>query len=432
MFDLFQAPTVPGFYRFRAAGVNVLVQLALVDEPPRVGRCTRCVAQKALASDAIICYTRLVPEPLFAYTPEALCAAAPAIRLDEARKIVAMVHRDEPVVAGSHVRSVAAAAARELDTPAHLQVVTRAASAVDPFVKFMLRTEDEHRIETVRIPLHIAGRYSVCVSSQVGCAMACVYCATGRLGLARNLRAWEILEQIRIVRREIQQEARATGGPGRVHGVVFQGMGEPLANLDAVLRAIAVCREPSALGIDARAITVCTSGLPSGIRRLAAEAPKVRVAWSVGSARSDVRQQIIPIARTHGDADVLEALAYHARTTGHAPMWAVTLLRDVNDSDADAEALAALTARFATETGQTPRLSLIPYNPIGAADPFARTSDEREAAFRSVLAAAGLAHHKRYSGGGDVGAACGQLVAGATIPVGRLARHQPARRSVRG
>jgi 23S rRNA (adenine2503-C2)-methyltransferase len=236
------------------------------------------------------------------------------------------------------------------------------------------------------------------VSSQVGCALACAFCATGRLGLARNLEAWEIVEQVRVIRARLPS--------GRVHGVVFQGMGEPLANLDAVLAAIAVMMEPCALGIDARAITVCTAGLPSGIRRLAAEAPKVRLGLSIGSARMDTRRSIMPITRAHSFDDVIAAVEDHARATGLSPMWAVTLLDGVNDAEADARELADRARAFEAATGRRPRISIIAYNSIGEGDPFARSPRER--AFRDAL---GLPSHRRYSGGSDVAAACGQLVA---------------------
>jgi 23S rRNA (adenine2503-C2)-methyltransferase len=342
---------------------------------------------------------------LTAITPETLAAHAPLVRLDEARKIIAQVHRGEPVQAGSAIRKVAADAARAIGYTPTLTQVTRQASTVDPFVKFMLEAPDGARIETVRIPLEHPDRFSVCVSSQVGCAMACSFCATGKLGLARNLSAWEIVEQVRIVRSELTM-------PKRVHGVVFQGMGEPLANLDAVITAINVFKEPSALGIDARGMTVCTSGLPTGIRRLAIEAPKVRMAWSVGSARSEIRRAIMPVAKAHSDTEVIAALMHHATTTGLSPMWAVTLLSNVNDFEQDATALAQLTRQFAADTGVMPRLSIIPYNPIGHDDPYQRSSLTRQSQFRAVLTDAGLASHLRYSGGGDVAAACGQLVAG--------------------
>jgi 23S rRNA (adenine2503-C2)-methyltransferase len=192
-----------------------------------------------------------------------------------------------------------------------------------------------------------------------------------------------------------------------VHGVVFQGMGEPLANLDAVLDAIAVMTEPCALGIDARAITVCTSGLPSGIRRLAHAAPNVRLGLSLSSAIAAHRRRVMPIAERHDLDDVLAACADHARATGHAPMWAITLLAGINDGDDDARALAARAHAFAEATGRRPRISLLDYNAIGDGDPFARSP--RLGAFRDVLSAAGLPTHRRYSGGSDVAAACGQL-----------------------
>jgi 23S rRNA (adenine2503-C2)-methyltransferase len=341
-------------------------------------------------------------------TPDALVAAVPAITLAEARKIVAMVHRGEPVAPTSAVRRVAAEAVRSAGHVPVLEVQAEVASAIDPFVKYRLAAPDApgSPFEAVRIPLEVAGRYTVCVSSQVGCALACRFCATGALGLVRNLAPWEIVEQVRVVR------ARLPAGAGaRVHGVVFQGMGEPMANLDAVLAAIAVLTEPSAQGIDARAITVSTAGLPHGIRRLAQLAPKVRLAISLGSFDPTVRRDLMPISRAHALADVLAACAEHTRTTGLSPMWSLTLLDGVNDSPAHAGALAAAVAAFVADAGRRPRLSIIPYNPTGPGDPFRRSPPERERAFRAVLAAAGLPNHKRYSGGGDVAAACGQLAA---------------------
>lgn len=335
---------------------------------------------------------------LQAITPERLAALVPEVGLAEARKLIAQVHRGEPIAATSAIRRVAADAVRAAGTVPALEVVAETPSQIDPFVKYLLAAPDGARFETVRIPLEHPERVSVCVSSQVGCALACSFCATGRLGLTRNLDAWEIVEQVRVVR------ARLPEGRVRVHGVVFQGMGEPLANLDEVLAAIAVMTEPCALGIDARNITVCTAGLPVGIRRLAAEAPKVRLGLSIHSALPERRRSLMPIARAHELDALLAAAADHARTTGLAPMWAITLMAGVNDSDDDARALAARARVFADDTGVMPRLSIIPYNAIGQDDPYQRSP--REAEFRSAL---GLPSHRRYSGGSDVGAACGQL-----------------------
>lgn len=363
---------------------------------------------------------------LQAVTPDAL-ASRLGVTLGEARKIVSTVHRwrslDEPL---QGVRRTSLEAVRSHGSLPTLGLRARQASAVDPFVKFALETPDAQLIETVRIPLEKAGRFSVCVSSQIGCALACAFCATGRLGLKRNLETWEIVEQVRTVARELHavnasNVAGATGAAGdaqpptrsRVHGVVFQGMGEPMSNLDRVLEAIFVLCDPSALAIDARAMTVCTAGVPSGIRRLAREAPKVRLGLSIGSARPEVRRSLMPIARANPLEEVLEAAAEHARTTGLAPMWAVTPLAGVNDTEEDGRALGALALRFAETAGVRPRISVIPYNAIDdeGRDPFARSTDARELAFRAALRDAGFGSHKRYSGGGDVNAACGQLAA---------------------
>jgi 23S rRNA (adenine2503-C2)-methyltransferase len=185
-------------------------------------------------------------------------------------------------------------------------------------------------------------------------------------------------------------------------------MGEPLANVDRVIAAIRVMNDPCALAIDSRAITVCTSGLPSGIRQLAREVPKVRLGLSIGSARPAVRRRLMPIDAAHSLEDVLEAAEEHARATGLAPMWAVTPLADVNDTTDDAAALAALVRRFEERSGVRPRLSVVPYNAIDTVerDPFQRGDVTR---FMERLAAAGARPHLRYSGGGDVAAACGQL-----------------------
>ena len=335
---------------------------------------------------------------LQAVTPQALAASVPGVTLAEARKLVAAVHRGEKIVAGSAVRRTAAEAVRAVGHVPEMEVVAETASQLDPFVKYLCKSGGD-AFEAVRIPLAHAGRFTVCVSSQVGCALACAFCATGRLGLARNLEAWEIVSQVSVVRARLER--------GRVHGVVFQGMGEPLANLDAVLAAIAVLSNPCALGIDARNITVCTAGLPVGIRRLAREAPKVRLGLSISSAIAAHRKRVMPIAERHDLDDVIDAVAEHATLTNLSPMWAVTLLAGLNDSDEDARALVDRVQAFTARTGRRPRISVLDYNSIGEHDPFTRSP--RMTAFRAVLSAAGLPSHRRYSGGSDVAAACGQL-----------------------
>jgi 23S rRNA (adenine2503-C2)-methyltransferase len=360
---------------------------------------------------------------LQAVTPGTL-ATTLQIAPGEARKIVASVHRGEwsspspdvtaaslrirpgrpsctPSVHLAGVRRVAIDAARYGGQVPTLEVRKVLRSAVDPFVKVVLATSDGQVIEAVRIPLERTGRFSACVSSQAGCALACTFCATGRLGLARNLATWEIVEQVRALRSTLARGER-------IHGVVFQGMGEPLANVDRVIEAITVMNDPSALAIDSRAMTVCTSGLPAGIRRLALELPKVRLGLSIGSARRQVRRRLMPIDEAHGLDEVIDAVEEHARITRLSPMWAVTPLAGVNDTEQDAQALADLAQRFAARTGVRPRISIVPYNAIDEVgrDPFSRGD---VTLFIERLVVLGLRPHLRYSGGGDVAAACGQL-----------------------
>jgi 23S rRNA (adenine2503-C2)-methyltransferase len=342
---------------------------------------------------------------LQAQTAEALSRIL-EVDLVDARRIVSAVHRGRwGPTSLKGVRRVAVERARERGSVPALELVALRRSTVDPFVKLALRTEDGHVVETVRIPLERPGRFSVCVSSQAGCALACAFCATGRLGLARNLETWEIVEQVRLVRQTLE-------GTGRVHGVVFQGMGEPLANVDRIVDAIRVMSDPSALAIDARAITVCTSGLPSGIRRLGRDLPKVRLGVSIASARSGARRSLMPIDEAYPLDEVLDAVEEHARTTGLSPMWAVTPLAGVNDTQEDARALAERARSFEARTGIRARVSIVPYNAIGEPDPFTRGD---VASFMAHLVAHGLRPHLRYSGGADVAAACGQL-AGAPAP----------------
>lgn len=343
---------------------------------------------------------------LQAVLPEELVQRVPGVLLPEARRITAAVHNGNDYTAPhSEVRRTSREAVCAVGYVPTLHVERTAHSSFDDFVKFAFRTHDDHVIEAVRIPLEHPRRFSVCVSSQVGCALACGFCATGRMGLARNLDVWEIIEQVRLVKSTLE--------PGqRVHGVVFQGMGEPLANFERVRAAIEVLRNPCGVSIDARNITVSTAGLPNGIRRLAKELPNVRLAWSIGSARTRVRTSLMPINGAHPLEETYRACVEHAQATKLSPLWALTLLAGHNDSDADATALAELVQRFRRDSGHSPRVSIIPYNAIDADDdPYRRVSEEVEQRFRRVMKEHGVVTHKRYSGGGDVAAACGQLAA---------------------
>ncbi|MBM4360750.1 MAG: radical SAM protein [Deltaproteobacteria bacterium] len=341
-------------------------------------------------------------------------ASLAGIELAEARRLVSWVHNRGglPPHAPAGVRRTSFEAVKRLGEVVSFELLERCASAVDPFVKYAFRTRDGFEVETVRIPLEKPGRFSVCVSSQVGCALACAFCATGRMGLSRNLETWEIVEQLRRVRSELPEGTRT-------HGVVFQGMGEPLANLEQVLAAIRVFSEPSATAIDRRNMTVCTAGLPAPIRRLAREIPEVRLGLSIGDVRPGKREALMPIDRAHPLDEVLEAVAEHALVTRNAPMWAYTMLASRNDDDDAAQALARKLLAFTERVGVRPRLSLIPWNPVDGIA-FERSASEALERFREVLRAHGVGSIVRYSGGGDVAAACGQLARrSALVPLGK-------------
>lgn len=345
-------------------------------------------------------------EPIQSFTPEELSERC-GVSIEAARKMVAAVCQryvdDLDTHMPKNARRVEVDVVRARHRVGMLKVVAREDSAIDPFVKYVLACEDGARIETVRIPLEKPGRFVVCVSSQVGCAIGCAFCATGRMGLSRNLEAWEIVEQVRIVRRDLP--------PGtRVHGVVFQGMGEPLANVDRVIRAIGVLHNPCGLAVDERNITVCTVGVPTAIRKLAASGLRVRLGLSIASARREVRRSLVPVDKQNPLAEVIDAAVEFVNKTGDAPMFAITPLAGINTTDYDADALAAIVKDFRARTGVSPRLSLVPYNSIGD-DRFERASDAEYDRFHKRLAAIGVPVVRRYSGGSDVSAACGQLVA---------------------
>jgi 23S rRNA (adenine2503-C2)-methyltransferase len=343
-------------------------------------------------------------EPLGTLGPEELAERVPGLSLAEARRISALACRHgslPPVTPAGLRRELYLRVRAEFPTP-ELELVAEQPSALDPFIKYSFAAPDGAPVETVRIPLERPGRAVVCVSSQVGCALGCVFCGTARLGWRRNLDAWEIVEQVRQVR------ARLPRGT-RVHGVVFQGMGEPLLNLGAVLRAARVLSEPSGLAIDARNVTICTAGIARALPRLLAELPRVRLALSIGSARPETRAALMPIERSQPLASSLELLGDHARRTGIAPVLSYTLIGGKNDAEPDLSAFVRMVQDFVGRVGVRPRVSLVSYNRLGPDDPLEPARPERMEEFRQAIGELGVPVVRRYSGGADVGAACGQL-----------------------
>jgi 23S rRNA (adenine2503-C2)-methyltransferase len=333
-------------------------------------------------------------------------------KLSEIRRVVSAVYRQNKRDLGSDMVQVSKFTRGQMTDNCHvgvLEILATQSSELDPFVKFALGTADGHAIETVRIPLEREGRYSVCVSSQVGCALGCTFCKTTQGGIVRSLAAWEIVEQVRIVRQSLPVGAR-------VSSVVFMGMGEPLANLNAVIQSIRIMSDPSCMAIDQKAMTICTCGLPKGIARLQETGLRVRVGLSIGSAIPEQRRFLMPVENAFPLSESIDALVDYTRSTRQSQMLGYTLLSGVNCTSAHADALRELALDLGRRSGRMPRLSLIAYNPVGGSDPFRRASESESESFRLQLISAGFPVVRRYSGGSDIDAACGQLSARLSEP----------------
>ena len=279
------------------------------------------------------------------------------------------------------------------------RIVERVPDPVDDSLRYLLEAADGARFEVVRIGLHKADHYSLCLSSQVGCAMACAFCATGRLGLGRHLSAGEIVGSYLAVRAEC---------PGRVSGAVFMGQGEPFHNYEAVLAAAGVLSHPCGGRIDQKAITISTVGLVPQIRRFTAEGHRHRLIVSLTSAIPERRLELLPVPGRVPLADLRAALAEHASQTGTRITVAWVLLGGVNDSLEEAQALGAFLE------GIPARINLIDVNdprPEG----FRRASPEERARFVDSLRALGVPVVRRYSVGLASNSACGMLAARSSL-----------------
>jgi len=249
-------------------------------------------------------------------------------------------------------------------------------------------------------------RNTLCVSSQAGCAVGCPFCATGELGFGRDLLTSEIVDQVRAGVRRLAALGR------RVTNVVFMGMGEPLLNLDRVLQAVEALNDPARLGLGARHITISTSGVVPGIRRLTSLGPQFTLAVSLHAARDPLRDVLVPLNRRWPVAEVVAAAREHAAVTGRRISYEVTMISGVNDTDLDADAIIGLLR------GDLAHVNLIPMNPV-AHTPWTASPMAVIERFAARLRAAGIQATIRRNRGQEVGAACGQLAAeraGAATP----------------
>jgi 23S rRNA (adenine2503-C2)-methyltransferase len=261
--------------------------------------------------------------------------------------------------------------------------------APDGTVKYLLRLADGEIIEAVGIPSD--NRLTVCVSTQVGCPMACDFCATGKGGYKRNLARHEIVDQVLTVQEDFQQ---------RVSHVVFMGMGEPLLNVDNVLGAIKSINKD--VGIGQRSLTLSTVGIRDRIRQLAEHQLQVTLAVSLHAPNQALREQLIPSAHSYKIEDLLAECREYVEITGRRVSFEYVLLAGVNDLPEHALQLAKCLRGFQSH------VNLIPYNPISEVD-YKRPNSDRISAFLNVLKQQNIAVSVRYSRGLEADAACGQL-----------------------
>jgi 23S rRNA (adenine2503-C2)-methyltransferase len=273
--------------------------------------------------------------------------------------------------------------------------------ATDGTRKLLLKWPDGQTVETVWIP--DAERHTACLSSQVGCAVGCQFCASGLDGLQRNLTTGEIVEQAVRVSRLVTQSQPATpeARPARLSHIVLMGMGEPLANYDAVLAAIRILNAPWGLNIGARKITLSTVGLPKQIRQLADEGLQLNLALSLHAPEQELRAKLIPWAKMPL-TEVLDACRYYFEHTGRELTLEYVLLSGVNMEPQHASQLARIARSLRAN------VNLLRYNPVPGL-PLARPSAESSYTFQALLRDQGVNAHIRTSRGQEIAAACGQL-----------------------
>ena len=275
----------------------------------------------------------------------------------------------------------------------------RVLGSKDTTRKFLFRLADGNLIESVLIPASpslygaTSDRRTICVSTQVGCAYGCKFCASGLDGFSRNLDASEIVQQLLEVE-------KASGE--RIDNVVFMGMGEPLANLTNVVRAIRIINAPWGMEIGARHITVSTSGLAPQIRKLADEPLQSRLAISLHGATDEVRDKIMPVNRKYNLSALLAACDYYASRKKQRIYFEYILIAGINDAEEQSHLLAGHARRLGA------KVNLIPYNTVEGLE-WSRPSRERQERFLAILREHGVVATLRREKGHDIDAACGQL-----------------------
>lgn len=267
-------------------------------------------------------------------------------------------------------------------------------TAGDGTTKTAWRLIDGALVESVLIPGN--AKYTVCVSSQVGCQLGCRFCATGTLGYKRNLTAGEIFDQVIAARREAENRNSL------LSNIVFMGMGEPLMNYENVRQAIAHLTDENELGMSPARITVSTAGIPDKIRQLADDGARFNLAISLHSAKEETRSRLMPVNRLHSLRNLAESLKYFVEKTGTRPTFEYLLLNGINDSLEDAKELALYCRQFPV------KINIIEYNLVEGSE-FRPTPEKQRDAFIRILEDRNMIVNIRRSKGKDIDAACGQL-----------------------
>jgi len=245
------------------------------------------------------------------------------------------------------------------------------------------------------------GRNTVCISSQVGCPLRCAFCATGQAGFTRNLKAEEIVEQVVFWARYLRAEAKGQEVAEKIDNIVFMGMGEPFLNYAEFIKAVKFLNNPETLNIGARRMSVSTSGIVDGIKRLAGEKIQINLAISLHATTDEKRKEIMPIANKYSLQEIFKAVDSYIMKTGRRVMFEYLMMKDVNDSEEEAHQLVELMSR------PLYMVNLIPYNSAGGE--FQPSDRSRIDAFKQLLDDNGVPATVRLSFGSDIGAACGQL-----------------------
>ncbi len=283
----------------------------------------------------------------------------------------------------------------EIECPLEIEAEIDKNQSYNKSVKALITLSDGEAIETVLIRQKDK-RNTVCVSSQVGCPLACAFCATGNLGFRRDLKSEEIVAQVIFWSRYLKAEKKGE----KVDNIVFMGMGEPFLNYTEFIKAAKFLNNPETLNIGSRRMSVSTAGITEGIKRLAGEKLQINLAISLHAANDNLRKDLMPIAKKYNLHEIIKAVDNYITKTGRRVMFEYLMIKGVNDSDRDALELVKLMKK------PLHLVNLIPYNQTGRFHPATR---ERIEKFKAILEDAGVAVTVRLSFGADINAACGQL-----------------------